>query len=111
MKILFDQNLSWKTVKAVIKKFPESKHVISLGLSNASDKEIWDYAKKHEYIICSKDSDFHQLNFLYGAPPKVIWLKVGNISTDEIIKILKNHLDQIVEFNNSKETFLIIQTD
>ena len=51
MKLLFDQNLSWKVVKAVTKKFPESKHVISLGLDSASDKEIWDYAKINEYII------------------------------------------------------------
>jgi len=37
-------------------------------------------AKVNDYIIVTRDSDFHELGTLYGAPPKVIWLKTGNQS-------------------------------
>ncbi|MFN2406960.1 MAG: hypothetical protein ABR594_12965 [Pyrinomonadaceae bacterium] len=26
----------------------------------------------------SKDSDMHQRSFLLGAPPKVVWVRLGN---------------------------------
>lgn len=48
------------------------------------DLQIWQYALEHGLTIVSKDNDFRQLSFLYGPPPKVIWLSVGNAGTDII---------------------------
>lgn len=36
----------------------------------------------------SKDSDFHQRSLVYGHPPKVIWLRLGNCSTTDIEHVL-----------------------
>ena len=109
MKLLFDQNLSWRLVSFVSRHFPGSAHVNSLGLSNTSDREIWDYAKEHDFCICSKDTDFRQLSFLYGPPPKVIWLQVENRPTWEIAEILKSKIDRIMTFKDSPEAMLVIQ--
>ena len=98
MKLLFDQNLSFRLVEALQTQFPASSHVRFELLGTATDTEIWDYAKVEGYIIVSKDSDFHQRSLTFGSPPKVIWIQRGNCSTDEIIAILQGHLPDIQRF-------------
>ena len=51
MKLLFDQNISRKLVKTLGRSFPGTSHVHTLGLSTASDLEVWEYARTHKYII------------------------------------------------------------
>ena len=109
MKLLFDQNLPWRLVNTVSYKFPGYEHVVSLGLSKASDEEIWKYALENDFCICTKDADFHQLSFLHGPPPKVVWLQVGNRPTWEIAKLLEEHLDTIREFTSTDEAMMIIR--
>jgi len=81
-------------------------HVKDIDVETASDSDIWEYAKKHELIIVSKDSDFHQKSFLYGPPPKVIWIEKGNCSAKEITKLLRKSFGQIESFaNDAKSAF------
>lgn len=109
MKLLLDQNLSYRLIPQIITLYPDSKHVVELGMDSATDSDIWDYAKKHDMIIVSKDSDFHQRSFLYGAPPKVIWIEKGNCSTQEILSILKKSKNKIEKFSlNQDSSFLVL---
>ena len=74
MKLLFDHNLSYKLVARLADLFPNSEHVRNVNLHEADDRPVWEYARAHGFAIVSKDEDFHQLSFLYGAPPKVVWV-------------------------------------
>ena len=67
MRLLFDQNQSRRLVKLLRDQFPDSSHVAPVGLGTSTDREVWDYAKAHGYIVVSKDSDFGQLAFLFGS--------------------------------------------
>ncbi|MEI7982271.1 MAG: DUF5615 family PIN-like protein [Bacteroidota bacterium] len=98
MKLLFDQNISYKVVRGLSKIFPDAKQVRELHLENATDHRIWEYAKKEGYTIVTFDSDFFDLTLLSGIPPKVIWLRFGNTSTDTLIKILQENQNLIREF-------------
>ncbi|MCF8363291.1 MAG: DUF5615 family PIN-like protein [Prolixibacteraceae bacterium] len=102
MRFLFDQNISHKILKIIPEIYAESTTVKNEGLINATDKEIWDYAKKHNYIIVTQDSDFNDLNSLYGFPPKIIWLRMGNLKTTSIVNILVEYTDEINNFINDK---------
>jgi predicted nuclease of predicted toxin-antitoxin system len=73
LKLLFDENLSARLVRAFAGEFPDSSHVTSLGLAGTSDHVIWEYARTHGYTVVSKDDDFRSLSLVNGAPPKVIW--------------------------------------
>lgn len=95
MKLLFDQNLSPKLAERLVTVFPDSIHVQSVGLDVASDKDVWDYARRFGYIICTKDSDFHESSLLLGHPPKIVWIRRGNCSTGEIEEMLIRHRDEI----------------
>jgi predicted nuclease of predicted toxin-antitoxin system len=88
MKLLFDQNISYRVVKGLETIFPLAKQIRELNLENSTDREIWEYAKREGYTIVTFDSDFYDLTLVLGIPPKVIWLRFGNTSTNHLIKIL-----------------------
>lgn len=98
MKLLFDQNLSPWLCLALRDLFPDSVHVREVGLREAADAAIWDYAARHGFTIVSKDADFRQRSFLQGHPPKVIWVRPGNCSTKAIEKLLRNRVSEIEDF-------------
>ena len=78
MTFLFDQNLSRALVAKHSDLFPESAHVSAIDLAESGDALVWDRAKQDGLVIVTKDSDFHPRAFLYGAPPKVVWIRLGN---------------------------------
>ena len=98
MKLLFDQNLSGNLVQRLADLFPGSDHVKSLGLMKADDGVIWRHARDHGFTIVSKDSDFQQLSLVRGAPPKVVWLRVGNCPTSRIENLLRDHSVELHTF-------------
>ncbi|MBM3262721.1 MAG: DUF5615 family PIN-like protein [candidate division Zixibacteria bacterium] len=95
MNLLFDNQISPRLVNRLFDIFPTSNHVYLLGLAIAEDKEIWAYARTHDYIIVAKDSDFNDLSVLCGFPPKIVWLRMGNCTTASIEKTLRNHKEDI----------------
>ena len=110
MKLLFDQNLSRHLVEDLGKQFPDIRHVTSLGLASAPDEAIWAFARDNGYAIVSKDADFHHLSFRYGAPPKTIWLKLGNCSTHEVSQCIGRNLLNIARFLADDDSALMIIT-
>ena len=108
MKLLFDQNLSWRLPSILEDIFPESLHVREIGFKEAQDVEIWDYAKANGFTIVSKDTDFQQRSLLLGYPPKVVWLRVGNCSVETIEDLLRKHSVSIRTFGLDQEKSMLI---
>lgn len=109
MSLILDQNLSPHLPKRLADIFPGVTHVRHRGLGSANDSEIWAYAAREQLAIVSKDSDFHQRSLLFGAPPKVVWIRRGNCSTDDVERILRSRHPAIVDFlRDSVESFLVI---
>lgn len=110
MKLLFDQNLSPRLVIALKNLYPGSVHVREAGLANASDESVWTHAAQHGFTIVSKDTDFHQRSFLFGHPPKVVWIRRGNCSTTEIEAILRAQHRNLQGFEQDREgAFLALE--
>lgn len=108
MKLLFDENVSPKLVGLVEPEFPESAHVYDLGLRGATDRRIWDHARDNGFTIVSKDDDFRQRSFVHGAPPKVVWLRVGNAGTTAIAGLLREQAARLSRFADEDESALLI---
>ncbi len=98
MKLLFDQNISFRLIKRILDFFPDAKQLRELGLENSSDVEIFEFAKKNDFAIVTFDSDFCDLNILRGFPPKIIWIRTGNTTTKNLETILKNKHTLIKSF-------------
>lgn len=98
MKLLFDQNLSYRLAAALADLYPDSAHVRLLGMDQADDEIIWRYAKDNGFIIVTQDSDFNERSLVFGYPPKVVWLKCGNTSTGYVLDLLRRQQPDIVSF-------------
>ena len=110
MKFLFDQNLSPTLIGLLSDLFPGSVHVRDAGLQTSSDEAVWDHAIQAQFVIISKDSDFRQRSFLFGSPPKMVWIRRGNCSTNEIEAIIRSHYDDLLNFDQAESaTFLALE--
>ena len=83
--------------------YPDAKQVRELNLENSTDREIWAFAKLEGYTIVTFDSDFYDLALIQGIPPKIIWLKIGNTTTADIITLFRENIDLVREFLTDPE--------
>ena len=103
MKLLFDQNISHRLCTLLRDLYPNSAHVRDFNLHTADDATVWEHAKNDGFAIVSKDDDFHQRSFLHGHPPKVVWVRLGNCSTDQIAVLLRERHAEIQNFTEDPD--------
>ena len=113
MKLLFDQNISHRVLFRLTSVFPEARHVRDFNLQFSMDRQIWTFAKENEYAIVTFDADFCELATLYGHPPKIIWLRFGNTTTQSLVEKLSQKADIILEFlsNNQYNDIAALEVD
>ena len=107
MKLLLDENLSRRIVPALQDVYPDSSQIALLGLNEASDKDIWDYAREENYSIVTQDADFHELSLLAQGLPLVIWLRCGNKDKETILGKLIVNQQQIEDAYQNDEIWCI----
>ncbi len=83
MRLLFDEQLSSRLCLLLADSYPGALHIGQLGMAGVSDESVWRAAAERDSVLVTKDEDFHRLSVLRGAPPKVIWLRPGNASTED----------------------------
>ncbi len=103
MKLLFDQNLSPHLVNKLDDLYPDSNHVCDVGLERAFDNDIWEYARENHFIIVSKDADFSEMSMLKNSRPKVIWVRRGNCSTQEIEDMLRRDFSLVKDMEQNED--------
>ena len=110
MKLLLDQNLSHRLIPILEAQFPDSAHVRAVGLGSASDAEVWEFARAGGYTLLTKDTDFRQRSFTFGAPPKVVWIALGNCTTDAVADLLLANTAVLTAFEaDSEATYLALR--
>jgi predicted nuclease of predicted toxin-antitoxin system len=80
----------------------------AVGLRGAEDAAIWSYARDHNFVVVSKDNDSRQLSFVNGAPPKVVWLEVGNAGTAAILDLLTRERRTLEQFESDPEAAMLV---
>jgi len=104
MKLLLDENLSRRIIPFLENDFPGSTQVALVGMERCADDEIWRYARDNGFCIVTKDADFYDISLVMGSPPKVIWLKSGNVTKAAITQILLNNREYIEEMLAAEDT-------
>ena len=109
MKLLFDQNISFRIMRLLPESFSDCRHVLSVGLDDCDDHVIWTFAKQNGFTVVTFDADFFNIATLKGSPPKIVWLRTGNLTTFEIVeRIVFNASNIILLINDSKQNCLKI---
>lgn len=104
MSLLFDKNISFRVAKKIQDIFPGAKHISDLQIEGYFDIEIWNYARVHSHCIVTFDLDFIDISALKGFPPKIIWLRTGNTSTENLITKIRSEAEEINAFLANEET-------
>ena len=107
MKLLFDENLSHTLTRRLSDLFPDSVHVRDIDMKASGDQKVRDYAKAGDFMIVSKDADMHDLSLLFGNPPKVIWVRLGNCSTRQVENLLRMEFEVIEIFYKDENVSLL----
>ncbi|MCE2996152.1 MAG: DUF5615 family PIN-like protein [Cyclobacteriaceae bacterium] len=103
VKLLFDENISFRIVKGIQHKFPESTHVHLSMVGKQTDHTIFSFARDNGFTLVTSDGDFQHIQMVFGFPPKVIWLRLGNTSTLNILNCILGKSDTNEEFVKNSE--------
>lgn len=76
---LLDENLPTRL------RFSPGLPVVSASVvgRHATDSDLWEFARKHELAIVTKDADFSERIITRSPPPWVVHLRFGNLRRDE----------------------------
>jgi predicted nuclease of predicted toxin-antitoxin system len=108
VQFLVDENLSPRLESLLREPFPGSVHVETLGLRGSDDATLWQEARIRGLAILTKDDDFNGRSIIYGAPPKVVHLRVGNVGTEAIVELLIRNTARINAFSDEPDTSLLV---
>jgi predicted nuclease of predicted toxin-antitoxin system len=99
MRILIDQNISFRIISRISNILPDCVHVKTVNLIDANDFQIFMYARKAGFdVVITQDEDFNLLQIEHGIPPKIIWLRTGNCSTALLANVILDNKETIHNF-------------
>ena len=108
MKLLLDENISWRLVSKLKQYFDELQHISFIAINHpATDRQIWNFALENNFIIATNDADFIDLMNLYNFPPKVVLLKTNNQSTNYIFNLIVAEIEEIKRLEQTTEYGLL----
>jgi len=62
---------------------------------NPTDSQIWEFARRHDLVIVSKDADFSDRIIIHSPPPRVVHLRFGNLRRKDFHALLARRWPQI----------------
>lgn len=104
MRLLLDENISWRLTAYLRPHFSQVLHVRDIGLDNSPDTSIWQYAQQHGFHLLTKDEDFVRLLFTHGFPPKIVVATNAQVPAKTLAKFLLARLPQLQEFLSEPTT-------
>lgn len=110
MKFLIDENLSEALVDALGDIAPGSIHVRPAGLGGATDLRLWETARAGGFAILTRDEDFVRLSIARGSPPKVVFLRLGNCTTRDVVDLIHRRFAILQDFVVSNEVSFLVMS-
>ena len=60
-----------------------------------TDEALWQFARREGLVILTKDADFFDKLVVQGAPPKIVWLRTGNMRRADLVAFLAQQWPRI----------------
>ena len=108
MKLLLDQNMSPRLSQTLSDLHPGSVHVQDLHLDRAPDEFLWETAQRENLVIVTRDSDFADKCLQAETPPKIVWIRVGNCTTNELEALLRDHVDALEALATNADVSVLV---
>jgi len=85
VKFIVDAQLPPSLAAALRQAGHDAEAVREIGLREAKDAAIWNYALQNNGVILTKDEDFAERCMASNQAPVVIWLRIGNATNPELL--------------------------
>ena len=95
MRFLVDAQLPPALARLLAGHGHVAEHVADVGLRDADDAPIWQYALAHQAIIITKDEDFPHRMRQGASSPVIVWLRIGNASRRALLDWFEPLLPQL----------------
>ncbi|MBT2557704.1 DUF5615 family PIN-like protein [Hymenobacter sp. ISL-91] len=105
MRLLLDENISWRLAAHLRPHCEAVIHVRDLHLDSSPDTSIWRYARQHGYDVLTKDEDFLRLVLAEGFPPRVVAVQNAQVPVTQLAEFLLARLPQLREFLGEQQEF------
>ena len=93
MKFIVDAQLPRRLALELAASGHDALHTLDFPAGNrAPDGEINGVAVRESRVVVTKDTDFVTSFLLKGVPPKLLLISTGNISNDELSKLIAANL-------------------
>ena len=109
MRLLLDENISWRLAAYLRPHCTALLHVRDIQLDNSPDTSIWRYARQHGYDVLTKDEDFLRLVLAEGFPPRVVAVQNAQVPVKELAAFLLARLPQLASFSGEQTEFGFLQ--
>lgn len=80
-----------------------------VGLLEADDSRIWEYAVENQAVLVTKDEDFPHRLRQGGTAPVILWLRLGNTIRRALLQWFEPLLPQIMEMIGQGEGLIEIR--
>jgi predicted nuclease of predicted toxin-antitoxin system len=96
VKFLVDAHLPRRLCAILVQHGHDATHTLDLPTGNKTkDSIINQISVLEQRVVVSKDSDFFYSHVLQGRPWRLVLIKTGNISSQDICVLLERHLPAI----------------
>jgi predicted nuclease of predicted toxin-antitoxin system len=85
MKLLVDAQLPGTLARWLRGRDCDALHLLECGMAQADDASIWRKAGEEGRILVTKDEDFFILATRPGEAGRLLWLRMGNCRTQDLI--------------------------
>jgi len=96
VKFLVDNQLPAALARFLASRGAECEHVLDVGLAEASDTEIWNYASRNDCVLISKDEDYLYLANAPGAKARFVWIRFGNCRKKALLAAIESLWPKVV---------------
>jgi predicted nuclease of predicted toxin-antitoxin system len=96
MRFLVDAQLPPALADWLVGQGHKAEHVSEVGLCDAEDSLVWEYARVHRACILTKDEDFSNRSAVTSSGPPIVWLRIGNCSNRALLSWFHPLLPEIV---------------
>jgi predicted nuclease of predicted toxin-antitoxin system len=97
VKFLVDAQLPPSLVEWLSATGVDATHVEQVGLRNAADQIIRDYAVEQGHILVTKDKDFVPSEQSRLSELQVVWIRTGNVSNRVLFERLRACWPRVLE--------------
>lgn len=109
MRFIVDAQLPPALARLLFARGYLAEHVAEVGLRDADDSAIWQYALAHQAILVTKDEDFAQRARKGRPTPVIVWLRMGNTSRRALLEWLEPLIPDIEAMIQAGETLIEVR--